>query len=419
MVNLNKDSQVYDKRWALISIASIPLVMTLGNSMLIPILPTMEKELSISPLQSSLIITVYSIFAIIFIPIAGFLSDKWGRKTIIIPSLTLAGIGGLISAFASWKLSNPFIIILIGRILQGIGAAGAFPIVLPLVGDMFRTDKEISSSLGIIETSNTLGKVFSPIIGALLASFFWFAPFVAIPIFCLISILMMLFLVKSPKNKEAIPFREFMNGIKRIFRYNSLWLISLFFIGGILMFILFGILFYLSSLLETDYGIGDVKKGLILAIPLFALCLASYITGKKINDNKVLMKRISFLGLIILTISIIPLSFTKNLWFSIALFIIVGIGIGIGLPCLDSLLTAGIEKEKRGTISSLYSSMRFIGVAFGPPILAVMMKFMENYIFYSLSALSLLTALICYFGIRPEKEEEKEKNSTIFEKIKV
>lgn len=81
--------------WALISIASIPLVMTLGNSMLIPVLPMIEKELSITSLQASLLITVYSVVAIFCIPIAGFLSDHVGRKRVIIPSLILAGIGGL------------------------------------------------------------------------------------------------------------------------------------------------------------------------------------------------------------------------------------------------------------------------------------------------------------------------------------
>ncbi len=53
--------------WALISIASIPLVMTLGNSMLIPVLPMIEKELSITSLQASLLITVYSVVAIFFV----------------------------------------------------------------------------------------------------------------------------------------------------------------------------------------------------------------------------------------------------------------------------------------------------------------------------------------------------------------
>ena len=204
----NKSS---NQKWAVLSISSIPLVMTLGNSMLIPVLPVMESKLGISPFQSSMIITIYSIVAIIFIPIAGFLSDHIGRKKVIIPSLTLAAIGGLISAWAGWKMDDPYWIILIGRALQGVGAAGAFPIVMPLVGDMFKTDEEVSSSLGLIETSNTLGKVLSPILGAFLAGFFWFIPFFSIPIFCLVSILLMFFLVKTPnKRQEPIPFKQFL-----------------------------------------------------------------------------------------------------------------------------------------------------------------------------------------------------------------
>ncbi len=61
-----------EKRWAVLSLASIPLIMTLGNSMLIPILPVMEKELNISKLESSYIITAYSVVAIFLIPVAGF-----------------------------------------------------------------------------------------------------------------------------------------------------------------------------------------------------------------------------------------------------------------------------------------------------------------------------------------------------------
>ena len=54
----------------------------------------------------------------------------------------------------------------------------------------------------------------------------------------------------------------------------------------------------------------------------------------------------------------------------LTLFVLSGIGIGVGLPCLDAFITSGIEKEERGTVSSIYSSMRFIGVAAGPPIMA-------------------------------------------------
>ncbi|WP_174733071.1 MFS transporter [Mesobacillus harenae] len=394
-----------NKTWAILSISSIPLVMTLGNSMLIPVLPVMERELKISSFQSSMIITVYSLVAIILIPLAGYLSDHIGRKKVIIPSLIITGIGGIISGWASWKLADAYWLILVGRALQGVGAAGAAPIVLPLVGDMFKKEDEVSSTLGIIETSNTFGKVLSPILGAFLAGFLWYLPFFSIPIFCALSTILMLVLVKTPKTEEkGIPFKEFLIKIKQIFTDNGRWLYAIFIVGVILMFVLFGVLFYLSSMLENNYGIKDVKKGFFLAVPLGALCLASFFTGKKIKENKVLMKWITFAGIVLLGGSIVLLSFTKELWFMIGLFLISGIGIGASLPCLDALITEGIKKEQRGTITSIYSSMRFIGVAAGPPVIALLMRGTGKTIFYILSGICLLAAILVFFLIKPDKE---------------
>src|SRR5699024_11588920 len=108
---------------------SIKLIKTNEISILIPFLPMIENKLEISNLQFIYIITCYSIVAIIFIPLAGYLSDRFGRKKVIIPALILTGIGGLIAGLASWKMDQAYSMILLGRILQGIGASGAMPIV--------------------------------------------------------------------------------------------------------------------------------------------------------------------------------------------------------------------------------------------------------------------------------------------------
>lgn len=405
-------SEISKQKWAILSLSSIPLVMTLGNSMLIPVLPRMEKELSISAFQSSMVITVYSIVAIVLIPIAGYLSDHIGRKKVIIPSLFIAGLGGLISGWAAWKLESAYWIILAGRALQGVGAAGAFPIVLPLVGDMFKNEDDVSTCLGLIETSNTFGKVLSPIFGAILAGFIWFLPFLSFPIFCAVSIIMMALLVKSPKGKEKpIPFKAFFSGVKKTFKQHGRWLYAIFFIGGILMLVLFGILFYLSEVFETKYGIKAVKKGIFLALPLGALCLSSFISGKVIKKNKILMKWLTFGGIIAAALSIAALWFSIKLWYMITMFLISGVGIGIGLPCLDSLITDGVEKQERGTITSFYSSMRFIGVAAGPPIIALLMKYANHWIFIVMSGLSLLAAVVTLLAIKPQAKENNYSKS--------
>ncbi|BAU28309.1 ACDE family multidrug resistance protein [Aneurinibacillus soli] len=392
------------KKWDLIALSSIPLIMTLGNSMLIPILPVMENKLSITSLQTSMIITVYSIIAIILIPIAGFLSDRFGRKLIIIPSLLIAGVGGLISGWAAWKSTNPYMMILVGRFLQGVGAAGAAPIVMPLVGDMFKDDSQVSSNLGIIETANTFGKVLSPILGAFLATLFWYLPFFATPFLCMISLLLVLFLVKVP-NKQEQPqsLAAFKNSIVHIFRKNGRWLYSIFAIGIICMFILFGVQFYLSSLLERTYHIDGIKKGLILAIPLAALCLTSYVTGKYIGQNKIRMKWITFVGLLLVTGGVLWMGFLQNLSILLVALSLCGVGIGATLPSLDALVTEGFDKTERGTITSIYSSMRFIGVALGPPLFAILITISQKTLFFTATGVSILAVLLSLLAIRPSQ----------------
>ncbi|MFB4210570.1 MFS transporter [Shouchella sp. JSM 1781072] len=393
------------KMWGLLSLSSVPLVMTLGNSMLIPVLPTIGSELQVSSFMVSLLITAYSVVAIIFIPIAGYLSDHIGRKQVIIPSLILAGIGGLVAGLAAWKIDQAYWVIFIGRLLQGIGAAGAAPIVMPFVGDLFKEKQEISEGLGLIETSNTFGKVLSPIFGALLASIVWFMPFFAFPIFCAISIIMICFFIQTPpKTKKPKKFKQFIKQVKQIFKREGRWLYTVFVTGGVLMYILFGILFYLSTFLEDSHQIHGVRKGVILAFPLLALCLTSYAAGKGIGQDQLKMKWITVAGLSLLTLAVFVISFNKELYMMLTALFAAGIGIGAALPSLDAFVTEGIPAEQRGSISSFYNSTRFIGVAAGPPLFAIFMKGSHFFTFTGNAILVLLTIILVLWGIRPQKK---------------
>ncbi|WP_406946250.1 MFS transporter [Halobacillus sp. SY10] len=395
--------------------ASIPLVMTLGNSMLIPVLPIFEKKVGITSFQSSTIITSYSIAAIILIPVAGYLSDRFGRKLIILPSLVLAFIGGLVAGFSSWKLEDPFLWITIGRILQGMGAAGATPIILPLVGDLYKDDDEKASScLGIIETSNTFGKVLSPILGSLFAVFLWFLPFFSISFFSLISIVLVFFFIKVPKGKkeEPQPFKQFLKKTKKIFKQEGKWLYTVFLLGAYAMLVLFAVLFFMSDILEKTHNIEGVKKGFVLAIPLFTLCVAAFVTGKKIKGDTTVMKWVLVIALIMMSASVIFVGYVnEKLFLLLVVTSILGTAIGGMLPTLDALITEGIEKGERGTITSFYSSSRFIGVAAGPPLMSLLMKEYLNISYIASGALGGLLLLIVLVLIKPEKNGDQTKTA--------
>src|SRR5699024_2301657 len=155
----------------------------------------------------------------------------------------------LLAGWASWQMDNPFSIILIGRILQGIGASGAFPVVLPLVGDIFQDDKLASKTLGVVATSNTIGIVVSHSLDAALAAIVLFMSFFSIPVFCAISACMVVILIEKKEGGEKrTKVKEYVQSIRDVFSQHRTWLIAVFIIGAILMFMLFGFLFYLSSI---------------------------------------------------------------------------------------------------------------------------------------------------------------------------
>jgi MFS transporter, ACDE family, multidrug resistance protein len=390
--------------------------MTLGNSMLIPVLPIFEKEVGITSFQTSMIITSYSIASIFLIPVAGYLSDRFGRKVVILPSLLIALIGGLVAGYASWKMEDPFTWIIIGRVLQGIGAAGAAPIILPLVGDLYKDDDEKTSTcLGLIETSNTFGKVLSPILGALFAAYLWYLPFFSISVFSLISIVLVLFFIKVPKKKEdPVALSEFIKSTKKIFKQEGKWIFTVFLVGIYIMLVLFAVLFFLSDSLEKTHGLYGVKKGFVLAIPLLALCIASFITGRKIKGELKVMKAIMTVSLILMSISVSLIGFVdQRLVLLLTVTSFLGLSIGALLPTMDALITENIEKEERGTISSFYSSSRFIGVAAGPPLMAVVMKSLLNASLIGAGIIGILMFLLVLFFIQSDKSSTSTTNGGI------
>lgn len=127
-------------------------------------------------------------------------------------------------------------VILAGRLVQGIGAAGAFPIVIPFVGDLFKDEKEVT--------------------------LLWYAPFISIPILCLISFLLVVLFVKEPKKdaSDQQNLQVFITKIKDILHEKGRWLYAIFVVGGISMFIIFGILFFCRRPLSPNSTCMELQK---------------------------------------------------------------------------------------------------------------------------------------------------------------
>lgn len=352
------------------ALATVPFVMVLSNSMIIPALPAIQQALHRSLFQVGLLITAFSVSAGLVIPIGGYLSDRYGRKRVMVPSLFLFGLGGLIAAVTPLLWPTAAYGVLMGaRILQGIGGGGTYQVAMALAGDIFKSG-ERSKVLGLLEASNGLGKVVSPIIGAAAMTLFWFAPFFIYPIIAWTSAGLVWALVQEPEGTTTDRrLAGFVRGVGRVFAEKGLSLGACFLAGSLALFFLFGVLSYYSDVLEQGYHVQGVFRGLVIAIPVAVMAVTSYAAGtflvKRVSR---LSKAMVLCGLGLVCAAFVGMFFlNRNIVAFTAAISLMGFGNGVLLPSINTMITSASGRAERGTVTALYGTVRFFGAAFGPP----------------------------------------------------
>ena len=93
--------------------------------------------MGLTQFQVGLIVAFFSVPAGLLIPFAGFLSDQYGRKPIMVPALFIYGVGGLISGLAPLRWTT-LSAAAGSRVVQGLGAGGTYQLAMALTGDIFK-----------------------------------------------------------------------------------------------------------------------------------------------------------------------------------------------------------------------------------------------------------------------------------------
>lgn len=391
----------------IIILCLVPFIMVLGNSMLIPVLPSIQKELHVDVVKVGLMITVFSFPAGIVIPFAGMLSDRVGRKKIMFPALLIYGAGGLLAGFFAITFKEKAFPWIIGaRIIQGIGAGGTYQLSMALAGDLIQSN-ERSKILGYLEASNGIGKVVSPLAGAALALISWYAPFFVYGILAIPIAFLILFFVKEDVQKlqkSIQPIPQYLTNLKKIFKEKWLPLVIAFSSGLLVLFSLFGMLSFYSDILEKQFKINVFTRGLILAVPVLVMAITAFLLGTVMQKMMTkILKWGAVIGLFLVAAGLIIFCPCKNvLLFTISASIL-GLGTGAVLPSLNTLITSSAPKTERGIITCLYGTVRFFGVAIGPPLFGFAEKLTKPPIFFSTAGLAVLLGLLFLFFVKPNQ----------------
>jgi DHA1 family tetracycline resistance protein-like MFS transporter len=155
------------------------LVDVLGFAIVIPILPFYVTSFGASPFTVTLLFASFAFFAFLSSPFLGALSDKVGRRPVLLVSLFSTAIGWFMFAGA-----QSIVMLFIGRIIDG-AAAGNIVIAQSYLVDISKNEKERSENLGLIGAVFGVGFMFGPTLGGVLSTVshafpFFFAGFLAL-----------------------------------------------------------------------------------------------------------------------------------------------------------------------------------------------------------------------------------------------
>lgn len=179
---------------ALAIISSLALVTMYGETMVLPAIPNFIKDFSVSYNTASWILSSYLIAGAVMTPIAGKLSDVYGKKKILLIVMMIYAAGILGGGFA-----NSFDTMIFARIAQGVGIS-MFPIAFGIVRDIFPM-KKLAIAQGIFTSTFFGGSVVGLIVGArIISSYGWHATFFSVFPIAILLALVMAKLIKIPQS---------------------------------------------------------------------------------------------------------------------------------------------------------------------------------------------------------------------------
>ena len=383
------------RRSPMMTIFLIAFVGMMGYGIILPITPFYAQAFGASDFQIGLIIASYALMQFIFAPILGSMSDRYGRKLLLIISL----IGTVVSLIL-FGMATSLAWLFIGRMIDG-ATGGNIAIAQAYVSDI-TTEENRARGMGMIGAALGLGFIAGPALGAILSSGgnYRLPIFVAAGI-AAVSVLMTIFLLPEPEQHKMTQFRTFNLG--RILgalgdqRIGQPLLIALL---VALAFTAFETTFALFAKNRLSYG--SVQTGYALA---YIGIVVALIQGGLIRR---LAKRYGEVvliaaGTLLLGGGLLVLGFINNTWQFIAIGMVIAAGEGIYSPSMSALISRRSPDQQRGEYLGLYQSMGSLARIIAPLTAAWLLDHVSDATPYLIGG--GLTLLACLFASRMIRRE--------------
>ena len=365
----------------------------MGFGIVIPILPLYAQDFQATPLAIGWLTGIYSGMQIIFTPILGRLSDRFGRRPVLLISIIGTAVG-----FALMGIAQSLTLLFVARILAGI-TGGNISIPQAYIADVTAPEKR-SHAMGMIGAAFGLGFTFGPLIGGVMSQISYGAPFFFAAALSVVNAVLIYVLLPESLSREhrARPHEE--ASTAEVFRHGRGAMFVLVVATYFFLIAGFAIMTTLFALFTARrFGYDAHANGYLFGfVGLVSVIVQGGLIGRLVKRfGEVALTRA---GMILTTISLALLPLSNNL--TVLLLVCAGLsaGSGIASPPLSGLASQMIERTWQGRALGVMQSAGSTGRLIGPLIGGWLLMFdLQKPVAEYGRTPFLVGAFLCFIGV--------------------
>jgi len=332
------------------------LVNLVGFGIIIPLLPFYAEKFGASPLVIGLLFGIYSLCQLAASPALGDLSDRYGRRPVLIFSLL-----GTVVSFVMLAMAQSIALLFIARIVDGL-SGGNISTARAYVADVTEP-KDRARAYGLIGAAFGLGFIFGPALSGLLAHISYTAPIRTAAALTLVATFMAYFWLPETVHRAAagtgMPFRNLAAmmqrpGLRRMLVIDFVYWFA---------FAIFQTTFALF--VARRFGFGASKTGYFFAA--FGV-LGVIVQGGFIRPivHRLGDKPTFIAGLVFSAIGLVAATYAHSVTLLAIALVPLAFGMGFGHPTVSSLVSRAGRSDEQGRVQGAAGAMESLGRALGP-----------------------------------------------------
>lgn len=338
----------------------IVFVDLLGFGIMIPMLPFYARSFGASAFEIGLLMFVYSFIQIFMGPVWGGLSDRYGRRPILLLTILGQALAMIWAGFATslWML-------LLTRALAGL-FAGNISTASAMMADL-TSREDRAKGMGLIGAAFGLGFVFGPALGGFLISYGYEWPSIAAGMIGIVNFIWAVQALKEAKKtteERKKNRRKFSwEAVRKVFQRKAVYLPVLMFLFLTLAFVHLEITFGLFVL--DRFHLSEREAGYLLA---FMGVVMAIVQGGLIGrlTQAFSEKRIVFGGIFLILMGLGGIIISWELWPLIISLVLLAIGYSLTNPCLSAATSKSAPADQQGSTLGVYQSAGSLARVIGP-----------------------------------------------------